>query len=127
MPGFALPPPPPPSKVKVKPPAQAPQEPTAADSAPAEEAGAAASHKTTVFALQGVTLEIQARQLVVICGVVGSGKSSLLEAILGEMVTVAGSIQVHGSYAYAAQVPCPPRLPRTNLQVGVRVLTPPGG
>jgi len=103
MPGFASPPPPPPpSKAK-------PADATKTDTAPAAkekgEEGEKAQQPTQVFALQDVTLEMRARQLVVICGVVGSGKTSLLEAILGEMVKVKGSIDVAGSCAYAAQVP----------------------
>ncbi|XP_055992080.1 ATP-binding cassette sub-family C member 11 [Sorex fumeus] len=38
-----------------------------------------------------------------VCGNTGSGKSSLLSAILGEMHLIEGSMGVHGSLAYAPQ------------------------
>lgn len=38
-------------------------------------------------------------------GRVGSGKSSLLSAILGEMTKVEGSVIVRGTVAYAGQSP----------------------
>ncbi|KAJ1465706.1 hypothetical protein T484DRAFT_1863832 [Baffinella frigidus] len=40
-----------------------------------------------------------------VCGKVGSGKSSLLAAILGEMKKEAGTVCLTGSVAYAAQQP----------------------
>uniref|UniRef100_A0A4W3HII4 ATP-binding cassette sub-family C member 5 n=1 Tax=Callorhinchus milii TaxID=7868 RepID=A0A4W3HII4_CALMI len=42
-------------------------------------------------------------KLVGICGSVGSGKSSLISAILGQMILLKGSIAVRGTFAYAAQ------------------------
>uniref|UniRef100_A0AAY4DKF2 ATP-binding cassette sub-family C member 5 n=1 Tax=Denticeps clupeoides TaxID=299321 RepID=A0AAY4DKF2_9TELE len=41
--------------------------------------------------------------LVGICGAVGSGKSSLLSALLGQMTLVEGSVAVSGGFAYVAQ------------------------
>lgn len=38
-----------------------------------------------------------------VCGLVGSGKSSLISAILGEMEKVKGSCKVKGRFAYVAQ------------------------
>ena len=38
-----------------------------------------------------------------VCGLVGSGKSSLISAILGQMEKVSGSCRVRGSLAYVAQ------------------------
>lgn len=40
----------------------------------------------------------------VICFQVGSGKSSLLNSILGEMCRIHGSVHSHGSIAYVPQV-----------------------
>ncbi|KAJ0801893.1 putative ABC-type xenobiotic transporter [Helianthus annuus] len=40
---------------------------------------------------------------VAVCGTVGSGKSSLLSCILGEVSKISGSVKVEGSKAYVAQ------------------------
>jgi ABC-type bacteriocin/lantibiotic exporter with double-glycine peptidase domain len=42
---------------------------------------------------------------VAVCGIVGSGKSSLLSCILGEMPKVSGVVQLCGSTAYVSQLP----------------------
>ncbi|KAM3726825.1 Multidrug resistance-associated protein [Dirofilaria immitis] len=55
--------------------------------------------------LSGINLIIKKGELVAIVGKVGSGKSSLLSAILGEMDKLSGSIDVIGSIAYAPQQP----------------------
>jgi ABC-type multidrug transport system fused ATPase/permease subunit len=55
--------------------------------------------------LRNINLTALQGQLVVIIGHVGSGKSSILSALLGEMRTVDGSYSIHGSCAYAAQQP----------------------
>uniref|UniRef100_A0A8C1C932 Si:ch211-221f10.2 n=1 Tax=Cyprinus carpio carpio TaxID=630221 RepID=A0A8C1C932_CYPCA len=41
--------------------------------------------------------------LVGVCGGVGSGKSSLLSALLGQMTLLGGSVAVNGDFAYVAQ------------------------
>ena len=62
--------------------------------------------------LENISFEIPKRSLVAVVGQVGSGKSSLLSAILGEMEPVASEntsnvrnspVIVDGSMAYAAQ------------------------
>ncbi|XP_077204241.1 ATP-binding cassette sub-family C member 5 isoform X3 [Paroedura picta] len=53
--------------------------------------------------LYNVDLEIEKGKLVGICGSVGSGKTSLISAILGQMTLLEGSISVDGTFAYAAQ------------------------
>ncbi|OMO74143.1 hypothetical protein COLO4_26706 [Corchorus olitorius] len=55
--------------------------------------------------LDHITLNIPKGLLVAIIGEVGSGKSSLLSAILGEMRLVHGSIYSSGSSTYVPQVP----------------------
>ncbi|TYH16571.1 hypothetical protein ES288_A05G126600v1 [Gossypium darwinii] len=55
--------------------------------------------------LNHVTLSLPKGLLVAVVGEVGSGKSSLLNSILGEMRLVFGSIYSSGSVAYAPQVP----------------------
>jgi ABC-type multidrug transport system fused ATPase/permease subunit len=42
---------------------------------------------------------------VAVCGTVGSGKSSLLSCILGEMPKISGEVNLHGSTAYVSQSP----------------------
>ncbi|XP_033096104.1 multidrug resistance-associated protein 5-like [Anneissia japonica] len=50
-----------------------------------------------------INLEIEKGCLLGVCGSVGTGKSSLLSAILNHMVRTKGSIATDGSFAYAAQ------------------------
>ncbi|GAA5893310.1 uncharacterized protein JCM6883_007628 [Sporobolomyces salmoneus] len=53
--------------------------------------------------LQGINLRIPKGQLCAIVGAVGSGKSSLLQALVGEMKKTKGEMAFGGSIAYAAQ------------------------
>ncbi|KAF1745726.1 hypothetical protein GCK72_022173 [Caenorhabditis remanei] len=53
--------------------------------------------------LHDISLSIKRGQLVAIVGRVGSGKSSLLHALLGEMHKISGSVQINGSVAYVPQ------------------------
>uniref|UniRef100_A0A2K6RP73 ATP binding cassette subfamily C member 5 n=1 Tax=Rhinopithecus roxellana TaxID=61622 RepID=A0A2K6RP73_RHIRO len=53
--------------------------------------------------LHSIDLEIQEGKLVGICGSVGSGKTSLISAILGQMTLLEGSIAISGTFAYVAQ------------------------
>ncbi|KAF8838120.1 P-loop containing nucleoside triphosphate hydrolase protein [Paxillus ammoniavirescens] len=55
--------------------------------------------------LSNVNISIRTGSLTAIVGNVGSGKSSLLSAIIGEMMRVSGEIQCNGSIAYCAQQP----------------------
>lgn len=55
--------------------------------------------------LQNISVDIYSRQLVAITGPVGCGKSSLLQAILGELPYHSGDIKHSGSIAYVPQVP----------------------
>ncbi|CAB1343381.1 unnamed protein product, partial [Coregonus sp. 'balchen'] len=50
-----------------------------------------------------VSLEIKPGRLVAVVGVVGSGKSSLISAMLGEMHSAKGFINVQGSIAFVPQ------------------------
>lgn len=56
-------------------------------------------------ALSEITLSVHSGELVGILGRVGCGKSSLLSAIIGEMVRVDGECVVGGVVAYAPQDP----------------------
>uniref|UniRef100_A0A8B9TSQ4 Multidrug resistance-associated protein 1 n=1 Tax=Anas platyrhynchos TaxID=8839 RepID=A0A8B9TSQ4_ANAPL len=50
-----------------------------------------------------VTLDIKPGSLVAVVGAVGSGKSSLVSAMLGEMENIKGHINIQGSLAYVPQ------------------------
>ncbi|KAJ5069267.1 multidrug-resistance like protein 1 isoform i [Anaeramoeba ignava] len=53
--------------------------------------------------LKNISLDFEPRKLTMIIGPVGSGKSSLLAAILGEMVQLQGKTTIKGSIAYVSQ------------------------
>ncbi|KAH9619018.1 hypothetical protein KSS87_012360 [Heliosperma pusillum] len=53
--------------------------------------------------LKNINLDIKKGQLAAVVGTVGSGKSSLLASILGEMHKVRGKVRVCGTTAYVAQ------------------------
>ncbi|XP_039623577.1 multidrug resistance-associated protein 5-like [Polypterus senegalus] len=55
--------------------------------------------------LRNINLYVKKGKLVGICGGVGSGKSSLLSAILGQMTLTEGTLAVSEGISYAAQQP----------------------
>ena len=67
--------------------------------------GDAASTVPPTITLRVPSLRVRAGDLVVVVGDVGAGKSSLLAALLGEMVAIEGTVSVAGAIAYAAQDP----------------------
>lgn len=68
------------------------------------EAGARLSH--VYFSLRNVTFRpIKRNELVAIVGYVGSGKSSLLSALLDEMPLSSGKYEIEGTISYCAQTP----------------------
>ena len=77
------------------------------EAAPSDPEGNATAPEEAeaVLTLSGVTVDIQPGETVAVVGSVGSGKSSLLAALLGEVPIVAGSVQVQGTIAYADQSP----------------------
>ena len=56
-------------------------------------------------ALEGIDVRLGSGELVAVLGRVGSGKTSLLSAIAGEMHKSDGQVFVRGSVAYAPQNP----------------------
>ncbi|KAL6544998.1 hypothetical protein OROHE_009905 [Orobanche hederae] len=64
--------------------------------------GAASSPIAT---LRNINLKVPHGTKVAIVGTVGSGKSSLLSSILGEMAKISGNVMVSGTKAYVAQTP----------------------
>jgi len=58
-----------------------------------------------ILALKRIEFECNPGELVAVVGGVGSGKSSFINTILGEVREVSGKISVRGSLAYFAQAP----------------------
>ena len=59
--------------------------------------------KDSVDTIQDISFLAESGQLTVIVGPVGSGKSSIFNAILGEMPTSQGKIRIDGQLSYANQ------------------------
>ncbi|KAJ2889159.1 hypothetical protein FB639_000105 [Coemansia asiatica] len=55
--------------------------------------------------VSNVNIRCKRTELVAVVGTVGSGKSSLVSAILGEMVKCSGNVSISGSIAYVPQQP----------------------
>ncbi|MCL7042248.1 hypothetical protein MKW94_005385 [Papaver nudicaule] len=60
------------------------------------------SHSPTLY---GIQFKVKRGMKVAICGTVGSGKSSLLSCILGEIPKISGIVKVNGTKAYVPQSP----------------------
>ncbi|RLV89993.1 Metal resistance protein YCF1 [Spathaspora sp. JA1] len=56
-------------------------------------------------ALSNINLEAKKGELDCIVGRVGSGKSSIIQAILGDLYKLDGEVTLHGKIAYVSQVP----------------------
>ncbi|XP_044753081.1 ATP-binding cassette sub-family C member 4-like isoform X2 [Coccinella septempunctata] len=54
--------------------------------------------------LRGISLKVESNQFIGIIGSVGSGKSSLLQVILGELLISSGTKRVSGRISYAPQI-----------------------
>ncbi|KAL8264260.1 hypothetical protein R6Q59_022390 [Mikania micrantha] len=63
------------------------------------------SNASSNHTLKDINVRVNHGMRVAICGTVGSGKSSLLSCILGEVAKISGSVKVEGSKAYVAQSP----------------------
>ncbi|XP_076633489.1 putative multidrug resistance-associated protein lethal(2)03659 [Colletes latitarsis] len=57
------------------------------------------------YALQKVDLRVDARNFVAVVGQIGAGKSSLLQAILGELPLEKGVLEIDGKISFADQRP----------------------
>ncbi|KAI8007361.1 ABC transporter C family member 3 [Camellia lanceoleosa] len=55
--------------------------------------------------LKGINIKVSRGMRVAVCGTVGSGKSSLLSCILGEVPKISGTVKLCGTKAYVAQSP----------------------
>jgi ABC-type glutathione transport system ATPase component len=60
-------------------------------------------NKENVFKMTNINLEVPKGQLVAIVGPVGTGKTSLLQGIIGEMRKTEGTVKFCGSVAYCPQ------------------------
>ena len=56
-------------------------------------------------ALRDISFSVNRGQMLAVTGPVGSGKSSLLMAILGELPSLIGTVSVNGRIAYLSQMP----------------------
>ncbi|VDM45337.1 unnamed protein product, partial [Toxocara canis] len=63
------------------------------------------SNMSSAFALEAIDLTIKKKELIGVCGPVGSGKTALLNAIVGHMAQKDGSLNISGSVAYVMQTP----------------------
>ncbi|XP_049584650.1 ATP-binding cassette sub-family C member 4 isoform X3 [Syngnathus scovelli] len=69
--------------------------------------------------LQNVSFTVRPDQLLAVIGPVGSGKSSLLSAILGEMSQQSGAVKIRGDVTYTSQQPwILPGTVRSNILFG---------
>ncbi|XP_070558775.1 ATP-binding cassette sub-family C member 9-like [Ptychodera flava] len=66
--------------------------------------------------LSNVNIQISVGSLVMVVGQVGSGKSSLLSAILGEMTTTSGMVQFKRKKNWVSYVPQKPWIQNTTLR-----------
>ncbi|KAL7217173.1 hypothetical protein ACSBR1_028978 [Camellia fascicularis] len=55
--------------------------------------------------LKDINIKVSRGMRVAVCGTVGSGKSSLLSCILGEVPKISGTVKLCGTKAYVAQSP----------------------
>ncbi|XP_042514256.1 ABC transporter C family member 5-like [Macadamia integrifolia] len=53
--------------------------------------------------LSGIQMRVEKGMRVAVCGTVGSGKSSFLSCILGEIPKISGEVRISGSAAYVSQ------------------------
>ncbi|KAJ4480031.1 ABC transporter [Lentinula aciculospora] len=70
---------------------------------PAQPAAATAESQQEPFKLRDVSITIPRGQLVALVGQVGSGKTSLLQGIIGEMRRTGGNVKFGGSVGYCPQ------------------------
>ncbi|KAI8996148.1 P-loop containing nucleoside triphosphate hydrolase protein [Gaertneriomyces semiglobifer] len=70
-----------------------------------ENADSANDKPEAPFTISDLTVSIKSGTLTAIVGTIGSGKSSVLSAIVGEMVKEKGELIIHGSVNYCPQVP----------------------
>ncbi|KAJ8899256.1 hypothetical protein K2173_017288 [Erythroxylum novogranatense] len=60
-------------------------------------------HSSSRPTLSGIQMKVQRGMRVAVCGMVGSGKSSFLSCILGEIPKISGEVRICGTVAYVSQ------------------------
>lgn len=73
------------------------------EEAKSKEISDSADNEAKYIILRDIELNVKPGELIGIVGVVGSGKSSLLNAIIGEMITLKGKVKYNGNFAYISQ------------------------
>lgn len=68
-----------------------------------EVTGTATALSSEPFRLSGLNLKVPRGKLVAVVGAVGSGKSSILSGLIGEMKQTGGSVKFGGKIAYCPQ------------------------
>jgi len=63
------------------------------------------TNQTAISALRNISYTVKAGELMIIVGRVGSGKSSVLMSILGELPLASGRMKIRGKLSYSAQEP----------------------
>ncbi|XP_050204473.1 ABC transporter C family member 5 [Mercurialis annua] len=58
---------------------------------------------SSMSTLSGIQMKVQRGMRVAVCGMVGSGKSSFLSCILGEVPKISGEVRICGTAAYVSQ------------------------
>ncbi|KAJ3031513.1 hypothetical protein HK097_005447, partial [Rhizophlyctis rosea] len=71
--------------------------------AAAAKAAGSVPHPITTFTMKDINLNLPRGSLTAIIGSVGSGKSSLLSGLVGEMRRTSGTVQFRGKVSYCAQ------------------------
>ncbi|KAJ3072895.1 Canalicular multispecific organic anion transporter 1 [Podochytrium sp. JEL0797] len=61
------------------------------------------SESCSEFRLKGIDLSVKKGELVMVVGKVGSGKSSLIQALIGDMIHLDGKIEHSGGFGYSPQ------------------------
>ena len=62
--------------------------------------------KDSSFSLDSIVFNANPGDLICIVGSIGSGKSSLLQTLIGEITFYDGDIQLNGSFCYVPQESC---------------------
>jgi ABC-type transport system involved in cytochrome bd biosynthesis fused ATPase/permease subunit len=77
----------------------------AEDSAPNKKGDGAKDDEKQPFRISSISLQAQRGELICVTGRVGSGKSSLLLALIGEMRAINGNVVLGGPPSYVPQRP----------------------